>query len=110
LGLSNSVPGLRLNLEDIIPEVEISASETFLGILIYSQLVDLIVSSTGSEMTDGCGYINRAALQRLRKKFEWHEFPTAIQFRFAGSKVNMINTWFELLLNDRAGSSDVTPR
>jgi hypothetical protein len=90
LGLSNSVPGLCLNLEDIIPEVEISTSTIVLEILADSHS-PISVSSEGSEMTDGCGYINRAALQILRKKFEWHEFPTAIQFRLAGSKVNNIS-------------------
>jgi hypothetical protein len=57
-----------------------------------------LVSEEGSEMTDGCGYINRAALQRLRKKFDWHEFPTAIQFRLAGTKVNTGLTSIELIL------------
>lgn len=43
-----------------------------------------------SDMTDGCGYVNHAALMALRMRFEWNTFPTAIQCRLGGSKVSSI--------------------
>lgn len=39
-------------------------------------------------MTDGCGFINLAALKKLRSVFGWETCPTAIQCRIAGAKVN----------------------
>lgn len=41
-------------------------------------------------MTDGCGFINRAALRKLSDRFGFMEIPTAIQFRCAGGKVRKI--------------------
>src|SRR5437660_530539 len=38
-------------------------------------------------MTDGCGYINTAALKQLCKIFGWDVCPTAIQCRISGAKV-----------------------
>jgi hypothetical protein len=45
------------------------------------------VSSAGSDMTDGAGYINKLPLLQMQSKFEWDAFPTAVQCRLAGSKV-----------------------
>lgn len=66
LGLSNSVPGIDIEPANIV-------------------LVDDIVVND-SVMTDGCGFINLAALKRLRTMFGWETFPTAIQCRIAGAK------------------------
>ncbi len=39
-------------------------------------------------MTDGAGLINKAALLKLKKKFDWDDWPTAIQCRINGNKVS----------------------
>jgi RNA-dependent RNA polymerase len=38
-------------------------------------------------MTDGCGFISKSLLLDLRCRFEWDDFPTAIQCRLGGAKV-----------------------
>ncbi len=40
-------------------------------------------------MTDGAGLINKAALLKLKKKFDWDDWPTAIQCRINGNKVSL---------------------
>ncbi|KAJ7590902.1 RNA dependent RNA polymerase-domain-containing protein [Mycena floridula] len=67
LGLSTSAPGLILRPEQII------------------EIPD-VISSEGSDMTDGCGMINKSALRRLHHFFNWDTWPTAIQVRIAGFK------------------------
>lgn len=67
LGLSNSAPGILLEAKQIM------------------QIKD-VVSSKESDMTDGAGLINKAALLRLKKKFDWDDWPTAIQCRINGNK------------------------
>ncbi|KAF5390517.1 hypothetical protein D9757_002717 [Collybiopsis confluens] len=67
LGFSTSVPGLLLEPGNIV-------------------FIDDIVSNEGSDMTDGAGFINKMALKQLRLKFDWAEWPTAIQCRVAGAK------------------------
>ncbi|KAG6336122.1 hypothetical protein ID866_2960 [Astraeus odoratus] len=69
LGLSNSVPGITLDPANIF-------------------LVDDIVVGD-SVMTDGCGFINIAALKKLCAVLDWdpQSRPTAIQCRIAGAKV-----------------------
>lgn len=67
LGLSNSAPGILLEAEQIM------------------QIKD-VVSSKGSDMTDGAGLINKTALLKLKKKFDWDDWPTAIQCRINGNK------------------------
>ncbi|KAF9229158.1 hypothetical protein BS17DRAFT_742893 [Gyrodon lividus] len=66
LGLSNSVPGIIINQNNIL------------------FLKDEV--SAGSDMTDGAGYINLAALKLLQGLFDWGTVPTAIQCRIAGAK------------------------
>ncbi|KAJ7068354.1 RNA dependent RNA polymerase-domain-containing protein [Mycena amicta] len=67
LGRSNSVPVLRLN-EGAIGEIPDLKSET------------------GSDMTDGAGLVNKAALRLIFHKLELDAWPTAIQVRVAGAK------------------------
>ncbi|KAF9244585.1 RNA dependent RNA polymerase-domain-containing protein [Melanogaster broomeanus] len=63
LGLSNSVPGIIVSQDNI-----------------------LSLNDEGSDMTDGAGYINLAALKLLQALFNWGTIPTAIQCRIAGAK------------------------
>ncbi|KAJ8086723.1 hypothetical protein PM082_005546 [Marasmius tenuissimus] len=67
LGFSTSAPGVKLLEKNIIE-------------------IDDIVSPEKSEMTDGSGFINQYALRLLYHKFNWDEWPTAIQVRVAGAK------------------------
>ncbi|KAK0206463.1 RNA dependent RNA polymerase-domain-containing protein [Desarmillaria ectypa] len=67
LGLSNSAPGILLEAGQIMK-------------------IDDVVSSQGSDMTDGAGLANKAALLKLKKKFGWDDWPTAIQCRINGNK------------------------
>ncbi|KAJ4478201.1 RNA dependent RNA polymerase-domain-containing protein [Lentinula aciculospora] len=67
LGLSTSAPGLEIDPQNIFS-------------------IKNIVSAKGSDMTDGAGLINKAALQKLYHQFKWDVWPTAIQCRIAGAK------------------------
>ncbi|KIJ68575.1 hypothetical protein HYDPIDRAFT_106781 [Hydnomerulius pinastri MD-312] len=66
LGLSNSVPGITIAQTNIF------------------DLEDKVMS--GSDMTDGAGYINLAAMRLLRQLFDWEAVPAAIQCRIKGAK------------------------
>ncbi|KAH7915886.1 RNA dependent RNA polymerase-domain-containing protein [Hygrophoropsis aurantiaca] len=66
LGLSNSVPGIQFEKSNIF------------------RIADEVHGD--SDMTDGCGYINRTALKTLQQMFDWEFCPTAIQCRIAGAK------------------------
>lgn len=73
-----------------------------------SMLIDLLtVSSDKSEMTDGCGLINKVALLSLRVKYDWRTSPTAIQCRVGGAKVNLPdhNILLLLVLTSNLGAS-----
>ncbi|KAF9569288.1 hypothetical protein CPC08DRAFT_701791 [Agrocybe pediades] len=72
LGLSNSVPGLMVEQENI-------------------RSIDDIISPQGSNMTDGAGKINRWSLQQIRHLLNWEDKPTAIQTRIYGTKGLMID-------------------
>ncbi|KAI9063519.1 hypothetical protein FKP32DRAFT_1571651 [Trametes sanguinea] len=77
LGLSNSIPGVRLKPQDVRFEPDIIC-DAFDG-----------PGKPPSEMqmTDGCGFANRALMRALKAKFPtWPEEPTAVQFRLAGGK------------------------
>jgi len=89
LGLSNSVPGWKLQLSQIRFEDDISMS--------FNRSVDTchlfyppVNLKTGSNMTDGAGSINRYCLRELRHHYDWEEKPTAIQVRLFGAKVKAI--------------------
>lgn len=98
LGLSNSVPGVLLNENEILDEPEISKS--ILPIIFsYTSCSFRQVSPEfkGSgkipsemEMTDGCGFINTSGLMALYKRGFWAGMPTAVQCRIAGAKVCVI--------------------
>ncbi|KAI0674419.1 RNA dependent RNA polymerase-domain-containing protein [Trametes maxima] len=77
LGLSNSIPGIRLNPIHIRFENDIIC-EAFIG--------DGKPPSE-MQMTDGCGLANRAVMRLLHAKFpSWPEEPTAVQCRIGGAK------------------------
>ncbi|KAK7060569.1 hypothetical protein VNI00_001335 [Paramarasmius palmivorus] len=67
LGLSTSAPGLKLEAKNI-------------------HEIEDIISAKGEDMTDGSGFINSSALRLLQSKFNWDEWPTAIQCRLGGAK------------------------
>ncbi|KAI0360558.1 hypothetical protein OH77DRAFT_1493021 [Trametes cingulata] len=77
LGLSNSIPGIRLDAHRIGFQPDIIC-EAFQG-----------PGKPPSEMqmTDGCGFANRAVMRALHAKFpSWQDEPTAIQCRIGGAK------------------------
>ena len=88
LGLSNSVPGWKLQLSQIRFADDISMplnrSVDTCHLLLFYSLANL---KTGSNMTDGAGSINRHCLRELRHRYDWEEKPTAIQVRLFGAKV-----------------------
>ncbi|RDB26117.1 RNA-dependent RNA polymerase 1 [Hypsizygus marmoreus] len=67
LGLSSSVPGPVIEPENILEEED-------------------IISTTGSDMTDGCGSANRATHLQIMHMLNPTSYPTAIQFRLGGNK------------------------
>lgn len=80
LGLSNSVPGLMFQLENIH---EIDDEYSLEGLAVKSR-----GESPDSKFifTDGTGYCNYTVLSQLRDKFGWDRLPSAIQFRMFGAK------------------------
>ncbi|TFY59667.1 hypothetical protein EVG20_g7698 [Dentipellis fragilis] len=77
LGLSNSVPGILLESSQICSEDDIT-SEAWDGVgKIPSEM----------DMTDGCGHINRTALEMLYSRLgHWERCPIALQVRVCGAK------------------------
>ncbi|KAF5380169.1 hypothetical protein D9615_006104 [Tricholomella constricta] len=71
LGLSNSVPGPILDAKDILDE-------------------DDIISSEGSDMTDGCGSTTRSTTMEVFRIASPDTWPTAFQFRLQGAKGMLI--------------------
>lgn len=86
LGLSNSVPGLKLDLANIRFIDDIGESSTGYSSGAWTNFK--IVSASGSNMTDGAGKINRWSLNQLRHRLGWEDTPTAIQTRIFGTKVS----------------------
>ncbi|OSD08147.1 hypothetical protein PYCCODRAFT_1430316 [Trametes coccinea BRFM310] len=77
LGLSNSVPGVRLMPRDV----------RFMPDIICDAFKGPGKPPSEMQMTDGCGIANRALMRALKAKFPtWPEEPTAVQFRLAGGK------------------------
>lgn len=83
------MPGLRLKPSDVFVEDEIGRFFFFFFLILVDFLWCIPVSAPphNSEMTDGCGLINKSALLSLRMKYDWTTFPTAIQMRYDGAKV-----------------------
>lgn len=76
LGLSTSVPGIRLQAERIKEEEDI-VCDAFCGEgKIPSEMI----------MTDGCGFIHRQALRRIEEQLGWTLDTMVVQMRIGGAK------------------------
>ncbi|KAI0827045.1 RNA dependent RNA polymerase-domain-containing protein [Trametes gibbosa] len=77
LGLSNSVPGIRLK----------AANVRFIDDIICDAFNGTGKPPSEMQMTDGCGLANRALMRALEARFShWREEPTAFQTRIGGAK------------------------
>ncbi|EED84473.1 predicted protein [Postia placenta Mad-698-R] len=76
LGLSNSVPGLRLHPSNIAFEEDI----------VCSAWKGEGKAPNEQIMTDGCGLIRLDILQQIADRLAWPMVPMAIQVRICGSK------------------------
>ncbi|CAK5275616.1 unnamed protein product [Mycena citricolor] len=83
LGRSNSAPVLRLEEVCIhnIPDIGQKSS-----LFPPSGLTFPVVSEQDSDMTDGAGLINKAALRLIHHRLDMERWPTAIQCRVVGAK------------------------
>ncbi len=90
LGLSNSIPGLLLERAqiEILDDIGMCRNSVPGVPLTHPTLV----SSAGSDMTDGAGLINDCGMREIYQKIGWDIFPSAIQVRLLGSKVGSIGT------------------
>ena len=70
LGFSTSVPGCLVEKRNVLSEND-------------------VVSSQGSDMTDGAGFMNKAAARALRDAAGCHDMPSAVQMRIDGAKVSL---------------------
>ncbi|KAI0264673.1 RNA dependent RNA polymerase-domain-containing protein [Gloeopeniophorella convolvens] len=78
LGLSNSVPGLKLEPGQIKKENDIISA---------AWLHNTAKPPSEMDMTDGCGLINLQALHSIHEHLAfWKDVPVAIQCRVAGAK------------------------
>lgn len=75
LGLSTSQPGLVFQPRNmhLIDDI-------------YAAGKDHQSAATHQIMTDGCGFLNYAALKAIQTNMTWEAFPTCIQARIAGAK------------------------
>ncbi|TBU26167.1 RNA dependent RNA polymerase-domain-containing protein [Dichomitus squalens] len=77
LPLSNSMPGLRLKHDNV----------KFVDDIICDAFEGKGKPPSEMQMTDGCGFANRAVMRMLHDKFPaWQDEPTAIQCRIGGAK------------------------
>ncbi|KAL1675560.1 RNA dependent RNA polymerase-domain-containing protein [Schizophyllum commune] len=67
LGFSTSVPGCLVEKRNVLSEND-------------------VVCSQGSDMTDGAGFMNKAAARALRDAAGCHDIPSAVQMRIDGAK------------------------
>ncbi|KDR85760.1 hypothetical protein GALMADRAFT_53536 [Galerina marginata CBS 339.88] len=77
LGLSNSVPALEFDENNIIFIDDITASDWPVG---------KQNPPANKLMTDGCGFLNHAALHRIVKYLGYESLPAGVQGRIDGSK------------------------
>ncbi|KZT73517.1 hypothetical protein DAEQUDRAFT_721575 [Daedalea quercina L-15889] len=76
LGLSNSVPGIRVEQECVHEVNDIVCGAFDRRGKVPSQMV----------MTDGCGLTSRNVLRALTQQLGWSDEPTTVQMRLAGAK------------------------
>ncbi|KAI5893502.1 uncharacterized protein SCHCODRAFT_02538659 [Schizophyllum commune H4-8] len=67
LGFSTSVPGCLVDKGNVLSE-------------------NNVVSAEGSDLTDGAGFMNKAAARALRDAAGCHDIPSAVQMRIDGAK------------------------
>ena len=87
LGLSNSVPGPRIDPSDIFETPDIGA---FLLLCLVKRVADAFSVSTdgsNSDLTDGCGLCNKTLPVMIYHSLALDGVPAAIQFRLGGMKV-----------------------
>ncbi|KAI0746913.1 RNA dependent RNA polymerase-domain-containing protein [Daedaleopsis nitida] len=82
LGLSNSVPGIRIKTENIRFEDDIICP----AFKPDPHATKKPKPPSEMQMTDGCGFANRAVMQLLYDRFPWFIQPTAVQCRIGGAK------------------------
>ncbi|CAE6522319.1 unnamed protein product [Rhizoctonia solani] len=75
LGFSTSQPGLVFQPENI----------NFIDD-IYGAGKEKASAASHEIMTDGCGFLNYAALKAIQENMAWEGFPTCVQARIGGSK------------------------
>ncbi|CAE6395732.1 unnamed protein product [Rhizoctonia solani] len=75
LGFSTSQPGLMFRPENIhfIDDI-------------YATGKTKALAASHEIMTDGCGFLNYAALKTIQENMAWESFSTCVQARMAGSK------------------------
>lgn len=83
LGLSTSVPGPVLDIENIVPIEDIGS---FHSHSIFNRPTMFPVSKQGSDMTDGAGLANQATLRTIQKQLSLDHIPSAVQVRVDGNK------------------------
>ncbi len=93
LGLSNSVPGIRIKPENIRFIDDISGSLVLVVSISLTIGMGAVCEGAGPgkppsemQMTDGCGFANRAVMLALHDRFAWEAAPTAVQCRIGGAK------------------------
>jgi hypothetical protein len=88
LGLSNSYPGPMIAPENILHEDDIGSSRFFQRLFSLST-IPVLVSSTGEDMTDGCGSSNKSVHKEIHYALNCEVYPIAVQFRLEGCKVSI---------------------
>lgn len=88
LGFSNSYPGPAIAPENILYEDDISSYCLFQYLFALSG-IPILVSSTGEDMTDGCGSSNKSVHKEIHYALNCQVYPVAVQFRLEGCKVGI---------------------
>ncbi|KAF8197620.1 RNA dependent RNA polymerase-domain-containing protein [Pholiota molesta] len=81
LGFSNSVPGPRIEQENLLEEID-------------------IMSEQGSDMSDGCGISTKSIHRAILNQLSLQSLPAAFQFRLAGCKNLAPNNTIENLFRN----------
>ncbi|KZT06039.1 uncharacterized protein LAESUDRAFT_680055 [Laetiporus sulphureus 93-53] len=76
LGLSNSVPGIRLDPNEVGTEDDIVCPGFSGAGKVPNEMI----------MTDGCGLVTSNVLISVQKRLGWPSEPTAVQMRLGGAK------------------------
>ncbi|KAK7063554.1 RNA-dependent RNA polymerase [Favolaschia claudopus] len=77
---------INLYLSTSIPVVEFAMEGIVFIDDLYAAGLTRATAQTEQIMTDGCGFINRAAASKINAKLQYERLPVAFQARIAGSK------------------------